>query len=84
LFSQCVRRRRRLRRVEVAFAERRICNTRTVRDRREECGQERLLFLAGLEHSGGDSGDQAARDDSLALGAEIISQAGDDVALAGG
>jgi len=40
------------------------------------------LFFFGLEHTGGDSGDEAAGDEAFTVGAEIISEAGNDVALA--
>src|SRR6267378_5486458 len=42
------------------------------------------LFLLGLEHSAGNSGDKAAGDQAFAVSAEIISKAGDDVTFAGG
>ena len=42
------------------------------------------LFLLGLEHSAGNSGDEAAGDEAFAVGAEIVSEAGDDVTFAGG
>ena len=46
--------------------------------------QSVFSFLFGLEHVGGDFGDEAARDEAFAVGAEIVAEAGDDVAFAGG
>src|SRR6266581_1451153 len=44
-----------------------------------------FLFLHfGLEHAGRGSGDEAAGDQALAMRAEIVSEAGDDVAFSSG
>src|SRR5712664_3235029 len=42
------------------------------------------LFLPGLEHSTGDPGYEAAGDEALAVGAEVISEAGNHITFAGG
>src|SRR6266849_4222615 len=42
------------------------------------------LFLPGLEHAPGHFSDEAARDEAFAVGAEIISESGNDVTFAGG
>jgi len=41
--------------------------------------QKRLLLVPGLEHSRGNSGDQAARNQSFAMRAEIIAETGNYV-----
>ncbi len=45
---------------------------------------KRFLLFLGLEHASGDFGYEAARDEAFAVSAKVISEAGDDVAFAGG
>src|ERR1700676_4013333 len=49
-----------------------------------ECCKRQRESAFRLEHIAGDSGDQAAGDEAFAVGAEIVAEAGNDVAFAGG
>src|SRR5260370_10131155 len=81
LFSQQVRRKGRLLGVESVFGVATHCNLDLGLSL---AGERSLLLLRRLEHACGNSADEAPRDEAFAVRAEIISEAGNDVAFAGG
>ena len=50
----------------------------------KRAGGKGFLSFLGFEHAGGNFRYEAAGDEAFAVGAEIVSEAGDDVTFAGG